>query len=232
MTPDELQISAEIIKHLHPAALHEVCAALHPGVRGDCQTCVQPLAGKPVLRVDELPGFALASLHHAGCRRSQWNSSGNVVFNPGHATTYSMSKWKVGLDHAPGANAIIVLNPRLELARLQKHAVFGWQPAHDPRFTAAGLARLKPEGKPLPVKGVTAFIENGSLKIRMRDDMTVFPRTGDECEDPAEILAAARDTVYLFITHATDPDWIGASIDGLTRVCHDPGTICGKLTLH
>ena len=232
MKPDELEISADVSEALQPDGVKALAAALHPGVRGDCQTCVRRLGPKPVLRVDVLEGFALASLHHAKCRRSAWNATGHITYNPGHVTTYSMSKWKVGLEAEPGKSyALIMLNPRLELARIEQHPVLGWRPAHDPRFKAAGLRRLDPDSEPHPVKGITAFIDKGSLKIRMRDDMSVFPRPGDELTDPQEILDAARQEVYLFVTHATDPDLIGADIDGLSRAAHHPGTVCGQRSL-
>lgn len=235
MKPDELEISADVSEQLQPHGVNALAAALHPGTRGDCQTCVRPLGPKPVLRVDVAESYAIASLHHRKCRRSAWNATGKIVFNPGHVTTYSMSKWKIGMETSgdvPDVGKVLVmLNPRLELARLEHHPVFGWRPAHDPRFKAAGLARMNPDADPVPVKGITAFAENGSLKIRMRDDMSVLPRPGDEHKDPAEILDAARDgAVYLFVTHTTDPDFIGTDIAELTRVIHDPGTVCGQLT--
>ena len=63
--------SAGTRKRLGPA-LGEVCGWLWPQ---DCQTCGQPLKGQPALCVDDRDAFAVATLHHPGCRPAAWNES-------------------------------------------------------------------------------------------------------------------------------------------------------------
>jgi len=61
------------------AALGEVCGWLWPE---DCQTCGRALGGQqPALCVDDHGAFAVASLHHPKCRRTEWNDSGSTALS-------------------------------------------------------------------------------------------------------------------------------------------------------
>ena len=84
MVHDEVSISADVRARLGLAGTEAATASLWPI---DCQSCGRPLGQDPVaLAVDQLGPVGWASLHHQGCRASEWNDSGVIAVNPRYQT--------------------------------------------------------------------------------------------------------------------------------------------------
>ncbi len=74
MAVGKMLTSLDIEDVLGQDGVSEVAASLWPV---DCQTCGQPLGSRPpALCVDDLVGFAMATLHHGRCRALNGTTSG------------------------------------------------------------------------------------------------------------------------------------------------------------
>ena len=183
----------------------------------DCQTCGRPLGtGAPALVVDEMNEWAVAGLHHRGCRAAEWNDGTAIRSSAGAAVSWCAESALFPVPTASGGRAscaMLIVNPSLEVLYLYPRAG-GWRPGYHAAFSDAGLApssgpALVLTGRSAP--GVTARIEDAGIAAAFRR-----PAPEDEYSAPAapETVAAARDYGFLLVvTHALDPSDLG-SMDG------------------
>jgi hypothetical protein len=179
----------------------------------DCQTCGRPLGtDAPALVVNAVDDWAMAGLHHRGCRSAEWND-GVIEFSAGATITWSAESILFPVPTASGGRArcaMLIVNPSLEVLYLYPGAA-GWRPGYHAAFNGAGLA---PSSGPALVlrdriaPGVTA-------RIRDAEIAAVFRQPAPEGEYSAaaapETVAAARAHGFLFVvTHALDPSGLGS----------------------
>jgi hypothetical protein len=180
----------------------------------DCQTCGRPLGtGAPALVVDDMNEWAVAGLHHRGCRAAEWND-GTVIRGPaGATTTWCAQSALFPVPTASGERAscaMLIVNPSLEVLYLYPGAG-GWRPGYHAVFSGAGLA---PSSGPAFVlrgriaPGVTARIGDAEIAAVLRQ-----PAPEEEYSAAAapETVAAARAHGFLLVvTHALDPSDLGS----------------------
>jgi hypothetical protein len=185
--------------------LTEVRAQLHAV---DCQTCGQPLGtDAPALVVDAMDDWAMAGLHHRGCRSAEWNDGAAIESSAGATITWTAESVLFPVPTASGERtrcAMLIVNPSLEVLYLYPGTA-GWRPGYHAAFSSAGLAS---SGQVLVLRdriapGVTARIRDAEIAAVLRQ-----PAPEDEYSAAAapETVAAARAHGFLFVvTHALDP---------------------------
>jgi hypothetical protein len=187
----------------------------------DCQTCGRPLGtGAPALVVDEMDEWAMAGLHHRGCRVAEWNDGTVIGGSAGATITWRAESALFPVPTASGERAscaMLIVNPSLEVLWLYAGAG-GWRPGYHAVFSAAGLA---PSSGPVLVlreriaPGVTARIGDAEIAAVLRQ-----PAPKDEYSAAAasETVALARAYGFLLVvTHALDPSDL-ASMGGRAGV--------------
>jgi hypothetical protein len=183
----------------------------------DCQTCGRPLGtGAPALVVNATDEWAMAGLHHRGCRAAEWNDGTVIGGSAGDTITWSAGSVLFPVPTASGGRtrcAMLIVNPSLEVLWLYPGAA-GWRPGYHAFFSAAGLA---PSSGPVLVlreriaPEVTARVGDAEIAAMLRQ-----PAPQDEYSAAAapETVAAARAHGFLLVvTHALDPSDL-ASMDG------------------
>jgi hypothetical protein len=170
----------------------------------DCQTCGRSLgSGPPALSIDEAPGYAVAGLHHPGCRSPGWNYSSVVGTSGGSylswRTTSFLLPARAGRRAVPWP--VVLLNPSMEMIILEQ-SQGTWRPGYDRRFTSLGMVPPGPDLKPdRPLRGVTARLAPDFIS------MTVGGTIYETNAMPQTIARAKeRRLVHLMVTHALDPD--------------------------
>lgn len=186
--------------------LAEVRAQLHAV---DCQTCGRPLGtGAPALVVNDMHEWAMAGLHHRGCRAAEWNDGTVIGASAGPTITWCAESALFPVPTATGGQAscaMLVVNPSLEVLYLYPGAD-GWRPGYHAVFTDAGL---EPSSGPALVlreriaPGVTARTGDAEIAAVLSQ-----PAPTDKYSAAAapETVAAARAHGFLLVvTHALDP---------------------------
>jgi hypothetical protein len=180
----------------------------------DCQTCGRPLGtGAPALVVNEMDRWAVAELHHRGCRAPEWND-GAVIGSAGATITWCAESALFPVPTTSGVRAscaMLIVNPSLEVLWLYPEAR-GWRPGYHAVFSDAGVA-LSP-GPVLVLRdnvapGVTARIGDAEIAAVLSQ-----PAPEDEYSAAAapETVAAARAHGFLLVvTHALDPSDLGSA---------------------
>jgi hypothetical protein len=95
--------------------LTEVQSCLYPV---DCQTCGRPLgADTPALVINEMDSWALAELHHRGCRAAEWNAGPVITAPAGNTISWRAESALFPLrseSGEPSNCAMLIVNPSLE----------------------------------------------------------------------------------------------------------------------
>lgn len=103
----------------------------------DCQTCGRPLGtDAPALVVNAMGEWAMAGLHHRGCRAAEWNDGAVIESSAGDTITWSAESALFPVPTAASGErascAVLIVNPSLEV-------LF---PVPGDRWLASGLSRL------------------------------------------------------------------------------------------
>lgn len=197
-------INEKISSELGEEGLRGLLACLWPV---DCQTCGGFLGEEPPsLCVDDSVIFAVASLHHPGCRTPVWNDSGMITaVSDISALSYVTTALLLPLGHNGREEwwPMMVVNPGLESVVLEREDQ-GWRVRPNLAFKAAGLV---PPGPGLmigrPVDGAVALITATSVAVAFQ----VTPlRTYEAPVDEAIAeCARTRGGVLIGVTHALNP---------------------------
>lgn len=188
--------------------LGKVMAWLWPA---DCQTCGRPLGREdPALCVDEFGDTAAASVHHPGCRASEWNDTGQIP-SGGRYITYRTRMFLLPASDGAAKEYLpaFMLNPALECVFLGRDGNDSWSPQVEEPFPSCGLL---PPGPDLvldkPARGMSARVTGSGVTV-------LLPRTAAEHVYSCPFSAGDerfRDAVrqkagiMLAVTHAADPD--------------------------
>lgn len=184
----------------------------------DCQTCGRPLGtGAPALVVDEMNEWAVAALHHRGCRAAEWNNGAAIRSSAGATVSWCAESALFPVPTTSGGRArcaMLIVNPSLEVLYLYPRPG-GWRPGYHAAFNDAGLApssgALVLTGRDAP--GVTARIGDAEIAAAFRQPA---PEAAYSAPAAPETVAAARAYGFLLVlTHALDPSDLG-SMDGRT----------------
>ena len=195
--------SAGTRKRLGPA-LGEVCGWLWPQ---DCQTCGQPLEGQPALCVDDRDAFAVATLHHPGCRPAAWNESAFVSVSQSANVSWRSQAWASfplvrGGEAERDLRPFLMVNPSLEMVFLTRSGD-GWEPEIAKSFSAAGLQPVGLVEVDRPVSGLAASLSAGAATVRqLGPPFEAYTSSVDE-----RFIRQARDKGGLLfgITHLVNP---------------------------
>ena len=202
MKAGDVIASAATRKRLGPA-LGEVCGWLWPK---DCQTCGKPLTGQPTLCVDDFDAFAMAALHHRGCRAAVWNESGHMRVGYGANTSWSSQAWSgfplVRAGAGPDPRPFLLVNPGLEMVFL-KHSDDGWEPEIAKSFPAAGLQPVGQVEIDRPVKGAAASLSGGAVTVRLLDPP--FEAYAASVDGPFIRQAREAGGLLFGVTHLVNP---------------------------
>lgn len=205
MGVEKALVNEKISGKLGRDGLQDLFACMWPV---DCQTCGRFLGDEPpALCVDDSIVFAVASLHHPGCRAPDWNDSGVItevsdVKSLSHITT--MLLLPLGRDGQVEMWPMMVVNPGLECVVLDPGEDQRWQVRPNLAFKAAGLV---PPGAglkiPEPVDGAVALITDSSIAVAFQ----VIPLGTYEAPASEEIVECARSRggVLVGVTHAVHP---------------------------
>lgn len=182
----------------------------------DCQTCGRPLGtGAPALVVNEADEWAMAELHHRGCRAAEWNDGTVIGGSAGATITWRAESALFPVPTASGERAscaALIVNPSLEVLWLYAGAA-GWRPGYHAVFSAVGLA---PSGPVLVLRdriapGVTARIGDAEIAAVLRQ-----PAPQDEylaAAAPQTVAAARAHGFLLVVTHALNPSDLASTGD-------------------
>ena len=204
MSVKKVLVSERVTSELGEEGLRELLASLWAV---DCQTCGKFLGEEPpALCVDDSIVFATASLHHPGCRASQWNDSGVITHSGIDAITWNAAAGIMVLDRAgkPDPTPMMLINPGLESVVLERRQQGGWGVRPMRAFGAAGLAPSGAGRKiPGPVDGAVATTTDASLAVSFQ-----VPGLGTY-EAPADPMvvggARACGGFLVGVTHALNP---------------------------
>lgn len=180
----------------------------------DCQTCGRPLGtGAPALVVNAMDDWAMAGLHHRGCRSAEWNDGAAIESSAGATITWSAESALFPVPTASGERAscaMLIVNPSLEVLFLYSGTA-GWRPGYHAAFSSAGLA---PSSGPALVlrdriaRGVNARIRDAEIAVVLEQPAPVSEYSAAAAP---ETVAAARAHGFLFVvTHALDPSGLGS----------------------
>jgi hypothetical protein len=171
----------------------------------DCQTCGRPLGtDPPALCIDDSVEYAIAAVHHPGCREPGWDDS-SVIAIAGGANL----SWTTRSLLLPGTTRgkaepwpVVLLNPGLEMIFLEPQRD-SWRPGYHRQFTSLGMV---PPGRKLrlyrPLQGATAWLANDFISVTVGETETIYEATA-----PREVVARAKELrlVLFMVTHALDP---------------------------
>jgi hypothetical protein len=126
-------VGDDIQEELDEVGLAQVMASLYPV---DCQTCGLPIGtAQPVLHIDDLGGYAIADLHHSGCKTSEWNranSAGLLIIRGTFSQEYlSWMYSSLLLPANAGYLPMILVNPGLEAIHLGRNPSGQWRNTRD-----------------------------------------------------------------------------------------------------
>ena len=144
-----------------------MCGRLWPE---DCQTCGRALGGQqPALCVDDHGAFAVASLHHPKCRRTEWNDSGSTALSDAANLSWTSRAWAslplIRGERDADPCPFVLVNPGLEMVFLTRSAD-GWEPELAKSFPAAGLQPVGEVAAGRPVSGFAAELSSGTVAVR------------------------------------------------------------------
>lgn len=201
-------VADEVVQRFGAVGLARVQASLFAV---DCQSCAEPIGAElPSLHVDDLGFTAVASLHHARCKPSAWNSADRngllTMRTRSGATTWTARCVTVPVADRGGTAQpcpMVLLNPSLEAVHLQRIADERWDVQVGFGFPDAGLV---PPGQ-LQVgaaqDGVTAVVVDDCVQIWIAGASAAYSTPFPAAELPANPLGL--DGFILAVTHALDP---------------------------
>lgn len=230
MSVTELLVNEKVREKLGEDGLRDVTACLWAV---DCQTCGGFLGtDPPVLCVDDMMVFAVASLHHQRCRIPDWNDSGMLQgVSADHLSfiTRMVSLPFLSEDGREVQWPMMLVNPGLESVSLKPDASGQWRMHADAELATAGLVHPS-SGFALgvPIEGVIARIMNESIAVTLE----VAPFSSYEAPADSQTLecARARGGVLLGVTHALHPgDFTKEDLQGALA---DPRTLAGWVGVH
>jgi hypothetical protein len=226
----EVVVSEVIRQKLGDDGLSDLAACLWAV---DCQTCGRLLGDDPpVLCVDDLTVFAVASLHHQQCRTPEWNDSMVIRAGSGDYLSFVARMVLLPLASEDGEEELwpmLVVNPGLECVPLERARDGKWRAGANPEFAGAGLVRPGPElrlGE--PVEGAVARVMDSSVTVVLQvPPFAVYEAPADE-----RILdcARARGGVLIGVTQKLHPG--NFDLDDLRETLADPRTLAGWVGLH
>jgi hypothetical protein len=182
--------------------------------------------------VDVAGGVGIASLHHPRCRLPGWNESMVVVAGSGQYTTFVARMVLLPVTLASGAREewpLMVVNPGLECAHLERSGDGSWQVSPDRALVQAGLGRLRP-GLPLGVPSdclVARLTDSTVAVVLQAPPFTVYEAPADE-----QLLGQARAVggVLFAVTPTLNPGDLDAG--ELRPALGDARTLGGWAALH
>jgi len=233
MAIGKVLISPDIEDKLGKDGVAETSASLWPE---DCQTCGRPLGLRPpALCVDDLGGFAMATLHHERCRAPEWNQ-GSVTSSSGALVTHRTRLVMLPLGDLRGTGLgvipVIVVNPSMDNVVLVPDSG-KWHPQMHAAFAAMGMV---PPGPGLrlykPITDATARLSGTAVTIAMQ-----MPAPSDtyqcaltESDAPFAREIADQGGIMLAVTYAVDPssEDLGRQLRDALR---DKRLLCGWVAL-
>jgi hypothetical protein len=185
---------------LGEAGLAELTSSLWPDA---CQSCGRSLGDDPpAVAVDDLVAYAVASLHHPGCRTAGWDEGQPIRVARGDFVTWAANTLLIPFMHGEREEpqAALLVNPSMELVSLKPQ---GATYTVDPAAAIPGLVQPGPDliiDRPVP--GMTARITADSLAITIAVTRQTYEAGAHE---DIVSTARARRGVLLIATHALDP---------------------------
>ncbi len=212
MAVSKMLTSPDIEDILGQDGVSEVAASLWPV---DCQTCGQPLGSRPpALCVDDLVGFAMATLHHERCRASGWNHQGAVRTPAADVVTHRTRLVMPPLSDLGVAGSglavipVMLVNPSMENVILMLDDGGRWHPQLHAVWAAMGMVPPGPGLRPYkPIAGASAWLTGAAVTITVRRPA---PTDAYECGlteadglFPSEIVS--QGGIMLAVTYVADP---------------------------
>ena len=176
----------------------------------DCQTCGRPLGtDAPALVVSEIDEWALAELHHRGCRTAEWNDGAVITAPAGNTISWRAESalFPPRSESGKPSNCVmLIVNPSLEAVWLYPSPSGTWRPGYHAVFSAAGLAPSPPGTLVLRdriASGVTARVGDDEIAAVFKQ-----PTPEDEyaaAAAPQTVVSARAHGFLLVVTHALNP---------------------------
>ncbi|APU13078.1 hypothetical protein [Actinoalloteichus fjordicus] len=170
----------------------------------DCQTCGWALgADRATVAVSDLIVLASATLHHARCRKPQWETSGSMHSQQDLLSwttqTFLLQAKADSTDDRP----IFLVNPALEQTMLKCTAT-GWRSNTIDSYSSLGLTRSRLESllATEPVPDISAHLDAEGITVRL-DDTGQSWNTG--CDGPTREAVKRLGGILLAVTTAFDP---------------------------
>ena len=211
MAASRVVVGDDIQEELDEVGLAQVKASLYPV---DCQTCGLPIGStQPVLHVDDSGGYAVAALHHSGCKASEWNradSTGALIIRGAFSQTYlTWTYLALLLPANTGYLPMLLVNPGLEGIHLGRNPSGQWRVQMETQYRDAGLTQQLRLGE--PIEGATARIANGHVFVKMRTG----PHQTYDCalSDQVEAEMWKLGGLIFAVTHAVNPADVSAMRD-------------------
>jgi hypothetical protein len=202
MTGD-LVISSSIRSRLDDDTISQLRASLHPV---DCQTCGERFGPEDEVIVtadDSGIGVVIASLHHSGCRKSEWRRlSGDALRQGSFHVTW---RARVVIWGAVGLPVFLV-NPSCEVVMLRSSGFWRrrWQFTTHNGFAASGFYRAADPSSlsRLPQK---LRAELGADKVRIEVEDGNNSAWSADMNEGVRGLALDRKRIIVGVTSMADP---------------------------
>lgn len=225
-----LDVADEIRLRLGEPTVAALSRRFGPG--GRCLTCGRCLGAEPLSVRAYRDGQGVVTLiaYHAGCAASAWLDVAPDV-RPGDWTCAAAvtsvvlrlpgrwrSRWRLGRVTSAQLAPVLLVRPRLEIARVRPVSMGESVNADLEWYAARGFADPGPHGRSPRVKVV------GSAWIHLREGCAVLcaQAGGDVWSASAALsdtgVAQARGGVLIGITCERDPAWLAARPDLLEQV--------------
>jgi len=223
-------VSEKVHQKLGEDGLRDVTACLWSA---DGQTCGGLLGNDPpVLYVEDMLVFAVASLHHQRCRIPDWNDSGAIkAVSADHLSFFTRMVLLpfLGEDGREALWPMMLVNPGLECVSLKPDESGQWRVYPNAEFAAAGLVHPGPElTLGVPIEGAVARLMDDSIAVTLQ----VAPFSNYEAPADSQTLECARSSggVLIGVTHALHPG--DFTREDLHRALTDSRTLAGWVGVH
>jgi hypothetical protein len=230
---EAISVHPNIRSRLGDACLEELCEDLWAL---DCQTCGLPFGGAtPALNICDLPGYtdtaAYVSLHHQGCRSSQWSAqipADNAVTSFLTQCVFLPDEWFGGSPdvHAGHefARPTLLVNPSVETAGIECDDAGHWHVFRDGHHH---LGMRRPLQGYVPGRAVA-----GGYATLSRHDLVAHLGSS---QWPTDVTAdfASEMSAYGGVTLMLTPAFGGLITDqaDVVKIIVSPGTVAGWLAL-